>query len=346
VSSRVVFALPFLLAAGVAPSPAGAQMAHSRATPDADRVLNAPVQGRVTADTFWAPILTARKRFIIYLPPSYDTARERRYPVAYYLHGASGGDEDGTKNGRLATVMDSLVAGGMAELIVVMPDGDDGWYTTWNALGNFSDCTRTPPPREKPASYCVPWPKYDDYIARDLVAHVDSFYRTMPTRAHRGIAGLSMGGYGAISLALRYDDVFSAAASHSGVLAPLLGMKDASKGEATDIDSLHVRWSSGLWPGLRLAFGGRDLYGWTARDPARMAQRAIARGATLPPLMIDSGIDDPFTPESRAFVAAARALGERVTYREGPGAHDWNYWRAHDGQSLAWLASRIATPDR
>jgi S-formylglutathione hydrolase FrmB len=301
-------------------------------------------QGRVLADTFWSPIMTTRKRVLVYLPPSYLWTKGRRYPVAYYLHGAYGSEDDWTKNGHLAAVMDSLIAGGMTEMIVVMPDGDDGWYTTWNSLGNFSECTRAPPAGQSAATYCVAWPKYDDYVARDLVAHVDSAYRTLASRAHRGIAGLSMGGYGAVSLALRYDDVFSAAASHSGVLDPLLGMKDASKGEATDVDSLHARWSAGLWPALRLAFGGRDLYGWTARDPARLAKRALARGVKLPPLFIDAGADDPFTPQSRAFVAAVRALGEPVTYREWPGNHDWKYWRAHVGESLSWLSSRIATP--
>jgi S-formylglutathione hydrolase FrmB len=298
-------------------------------------------QGQVVSDTFWSAIMTTRKRVVVYLPPSYLWTRGRRYAAAYYLHGAYGGEDDWTTNGRLAAVMDSLIAAGMPEMIVVMPDGDDGWYTTWNALGNFSECMRSPPPRQNAQTYCVPWPKYDDYIARDLVAHVDSAYRTLPARAHRGIAGLSMGGYGAVTLALAYGDVFSVAASHSGVLAPLLGMKGASKGEATDVDSLQGRWSVGLWPGLRLAFGGRDLYGWTARDPARMAKRALTRGATLPPLMIDAGSDDPFTPESRAFVAAVRALGEPVTYREWPGGHDWDYWRAHVGESLAWMAAHI-----
>lgn len=341
---RHAFAAALLLAVNGVPASAIAQAYVPRLA--TERALRGVVQGRLVADTFWSSILTTRKRLVVYLPPSYLWTRGRRYAVAYYLHGAYGGEDDWTKNGRLAEVMDSLIAGGMTEMIVVMPDGDDGWYTTWNSLGNFADCTRTPPARESAETYCVPWPKYDDYIARDLVAHVDSNYRTLPTREHRGIAGLSMGGYGAVSLALRYDDVFSAAASHSGVLAPLLATSGAAKGEATDVDSLRARWIAGLWPALRLAFGGRDLYGWTARDPARMAKRALARGAKLPPLMIDTGVNDPFTPQSRAFVAAARALGERVTYREWPGAHDWDYWRAHVGESLAWLASRIATADR
>ena len=127
-------------------------------------------QGSIVADTFWSAIMTTRKREVVYLPPSYLWTKGRRYPVAYYLHGAYGGEDDWTKMGRLATVMDSLIAAGMPEMIVVMPDGDDGWYTTWNSLGNFSECTQAPPKPQSAATYCVQWPKYDDYIARDLVA--------------------------------------------------------------------------------------------------------------------------------------------------------------------------------
>lgn len=300
--------------------------------------------GRVVADTFWSPILTVRKVAMVYLPPSYD-AGTRRYPVAYYLHGASGSETDWTAKGHLDATMDSLVAHGGAEMIVVMPDGDDGWWTTWNAL-NDPQCTRDRSRKESAASYCVPWPKYDDYVARDLVAHVDSFYRTIPDRAHRAVAGLSMGGYGAVSLALGYPDVFSVAASHSGVLAPLLGIahdgRPAPGAEPLDVDELHDRWPAWLWPSLRLAFGGKDMIGWTARDPARNVARARRRGRALPQLFVDAGTDDPFLPENRDFVERARALGASVEYHEWPGRHDWPYWRAHSVQSLAWIAAHIA----
>ena len=304
---------------------------------------DAPVirSGRVVADTFWSPIIGTRKRFLVYLPPTYLASRGTRYPVAYYLHGHSGREDDWNAMGALPALMDTLVAGGMREMIVVMPDGDDSWYTTWNALGNFGDCTRRPPPRESASTYCVPWPKYDDYVARDLVAHVDSSYRTRATREHRGIAGLSMGGYGAVTLALRYDDVFAAAASHSGVLGPLLGLEGDSS-EAADIGALLARWPEWLRPSMQLAFGFLDLHGWTARDPARMAQRLRARGAAMPALFVDIGVEDPFLQGNRSFVRALRARGDSVVYRELPGKHDWPYWRLHARESLAWLAARIA----
>ena len=196
-----VVALSLLLSASL-----GAQTARSSAT------------GRVRTDTLWSQALGTTKQLVVWLPPSYDREPGRRYPVAYYLHGAWGSEWDWVRAGKVDQVLDSLVTAGMGEMIVVMPDGDDGFYTTWNSLGNYADCTRHPPERESAATYCVPWPHYDDYIARDLVAHVDSTFRTLGDARHRAIAGLSMGGYGAIALALGYPDVFSAAASHSGVV--------------------------------------------------------------------------------------------------------------------------------
>ena len=300
--------------------------------------------GRVVSATFWSPIMTVRKVARVYLPPSYG-AGQRRYPVVYYLHGASGSESDWTAKGHIDATMDSLVAAGLPEMIIVMPDGDDGWWTTWNAL-NDPGCARDTSRRESAASYCVPWPKYDDYVARDLVAHVDSNYRTIADRAHRGVAGLSMGGYGAVSLALGYPDVFSAAASHSGVLSPLLGIphdgRPVPAAEPEDVYELHDRWPAWLWPSLRLAVGEHDMFASTARDPARNILRDERRGRPLPPLYVDVGVGDPFLEENRAFVTHARAAGARVEYHEWPGKHDWAYWQTHSRESLAWLAERVA----
>ena len=307
--------------------------------------LAAPLeaQGRLTTDTVRSHAMGARKAFVVWLPPSYDAEPARRYPVAYYLHGHSGAETDWTRQGALAATMDSLVAAGMPETIVVMPDGDDGWYTTWNSLGRYRACMDEPPPGrpdEPVSSYCVPWPKYDDYVARDLVAYVDSTYRTLPEPAHRGIAGLSMGGYGAIALALVYPDVFGAAWSHSGVLATMV-LPDTSGAvrEARSIEELRER-RAGSWYSLAPAFG-EDTLGWRARDPATYARRAAARGA-LPALGFDVGRDDPYLPHNRAFARALDALGVPYTYVEHPGRHDWTYWRTHLPESAAWLARRIA----
>jgi S-formylglutathione hydrolase FrmB len=269
--------------------------------------------------------------------------------VAYYLHGATGDETDWTRRAQLDAVMDSLVAAGMPEMIVAMPDGDSySFYTTYNVLLDAAGCRRMMLTENGNAERdCVAWPHYDDYVAYDIVRHVDAKYRTLATRDRRAIAGLSMGGYGAITLALRYPATFAAAASHSGVLSPLefapppFGRKPFPRADSAGFARSKVRFA----PIFRVVFGA-DSAGWYARDPATLASRLVAAGKPLPALFVDCGTEDTYLPESRAFREALAARGIAVTYHEWPGAHTWEYWRAHAAGSLSWIASRIAPPIR
>jgi S-formylglutathione hydrolase FrmB len=300
--------------------------------------------GQVRPDTVWSNALGVSKRLLVYLPPSYDLTPSRRYPVAFYLHGAWGGETDWIEKGHIDRTMDSLVAAGLPEMILVFPDGDDGFYTTWNALNNLPACRADRERKEPAETYCVPWPKYDEYIARELVAHVDSTYRTLASREHRAIAGLSMGGYGAITLALRYPDVFAAAASHSGVLSPrYAGPRPYASPTryASSIDSIRARYGPALWGFMEPVFGA-DTAGWRARDPIVYARHVLALGRPRPELFIDVGRDDFLLEQNRAFHADMTALRYPVRYAEWPGKHDWPYWTTHAAESLQWLAGRIA----
>ena len=302
------------------------------------------VRGEVRTDSMVSYALGVQKRLLVYLPPSYDREPGRRYPVAFYLHGAWGAEDDWVTLGRIDRVMDSLIALGLPEMIVVLPDGDDGWYTTWNALNNTAACRADTTRREPAASYCVPWPKYDEYIAREVVAHVDSSYRTLARRERRAIGGLSMGGYGAVSLSLRYPAVFAAAASHSGVLSPRYAGPvpfAPPPRYAAAVGAIRERYGPPLWALMRHVFG-RDTIGWRARDPAILARHLAASGVPAPALFVDIGRDDPFLEQNRAFRAELAALGIPVRYTEWPGKHDWAYWRAHVVESLWWMGELIA----
>ena len=320
--------------------------------PVADSVAPAPLvpQGSIDTVRFWSPSLGTTKRYLVWLPPAYrDGGASASYPVAYYLHGLYGDETNWARQGRLGATLDSLVAAGMPPMIVVMPDGDDSWYTTWNRLVDAGACRADTVRREPAERYCVPWARYDEYIARDLVAHVDTTYRTIARRGSRGIAGLSMGGYGAVTLALRYGEVFSAAASHSGVLSPLYdGAAPFAPppGYVDDAAQLQAKWRR-VWPLISPAFGS-DTAAWWARDPARLARAALAaqnsQGArhALPRLRFDSGVDDKgIIDENRAFHHELVALGIAHDWIERPGAHTWDYWRREVPHSLAWLAASL-----
>lgn len=301
--------------------------------------------GRVVSDSLWSYALGTYKAVQVYLPPSYDASTER-YPVAYYLHGWSGNETNWVKAGHLDASMDTLVARGMREMIVVMPDGDDSWWVTSVSLPDVPGCVRTLPNYAGAAgTYCVPWPHYDDYVAYDLVRWVDAKYRTKADRAHRGLAGLSMGGYGAVLLALQYPETFGAAASHSGVLWPLeWAPEGVLRRPAGSPDSTWTRiYNNAVGKSIRSVFG-KDTTAWFAKDPVHMLDRARSRGAALPALKADIGLGDPFLAENRAFRDAVQARGVALTYSEWPGVHDWAYWSTHARESLAWLATTIAAP--
>jgi S-formylglutathione hydrolase FrmB len=137
----------------------------------------------------------------VYLPPGYETDRNRRYPVVYLLHGYTNTDVGwfgpGTKSGfqsagtTLPAVADNAITSHAAhELIVVMPNA----YTVYQGSMYSSSVTTG---------------DWETYLTRDLVEYMDGHYRTIPRRAGRGLAGHSMGGYGTIRLAMKYPDVFS-----------------------------------------------------------------------------------------------------------------------------------------
>jgi putative tributyrin esterase len=334
----------------------GSSSAPLAATPP--RVEGAPAMGQARAtrkgtvrtDTLWAQSLGIKKALTVYLPPSYETSKSRRYPVLLYLHGLTGNERNWVEQGALGRTLDSLATAGAPEAIVVMPDGDDGWYTTWNQLVDASVCRADTLRREPAATFCVPWPHYDDYIANDIVRFVDGRYRTKANRASRGIAGLSMGGYGAISLALAYPRVFGAAASHSGVVSPLyIGPRPYAAPPRYATSTEALRTSTGSLYRWLLPVFGRDTIGWAARDPGRIAARLQQRNKAqkqdpvpMPSLFFDCGTEDPYIDQNRDLHATLTRLGIAHRFKEWPGKHDWVYWRTHSPESLVFLLQRVS----
>ena len=307
------------------------------------------VHGSVHRDTIWSPTLGVRKQMLVYLPTSYDTSRAatKRYPVAIYLHGRWGDETDLVYKGRLAASMDSLVARGMPEMIVVMPDGDDGWWNTWATAPNMESCRATEHRSERPEEFCVPTPRYDDYIVHDVIAHVDSTYHTLRRSESRGIGGLSMGGYGAFVIAALHPGVFGAAVSHGGVLTPGL-YKDSSAMSSTGAAVWRVgrttdelkRATTFRWESMYPQFGF-DSTTWDARDPAQLVTAMKVRGEPMPALYADVAIGDEALEQNRAFVRAMKSHGIAVQYEEWKGTHTWIYWKRHLPQGLSFLATHL-----
>jgi len=125
----------------------------------------------------------------VFLPPSYNQSRTRRYPVVYALHGYSIGAEQWTHEIHVPQTIEGAFAKGAHEVIVVLPDSktlhNGSMYSSSVTTGDF-----------------------ENYVARDVVSYIDAHYRTIASRESRGLVGHSMGGYGATRVGMKHADVF------------------------------------------------------------------------------------------------------------------------------------------
>ena len=132
---------------------------------------------------------TVDRDAIVFLPPSYNQNRTRRYPVVYALHGYSIGAGQWTKEIHVPQTIEGAFARGVREMIVVLPDSktlhNGSMYSSSVTTGDF-----------------------ENYVAHDVVSYIDAHYRTIATRESRGLVGHSMGGYGATRIGMKHADVF------------------------------------------------------------------------------------------------------------------------------------------
>jgi putative tributyrin esterase len=302
------------------------------------------VSGKVVTNSFGSAALGVEKNVVIYLPGGYETST-KRYPV-YYLHGVGGDEKNWTERGKLDQTADAI---GL-EAIVVMPDGDDGFYADSAKPVDYDACIKDGTglffPERKRKETCIRASKYETYITKDLVSFIDTTYRTIPTREGRAIAGLSMGGFGALTLGLRHADLFAAAVSHSGVTALLYaGPIPYAKGKvvtATDVK----RWGDGLGPfgtWIRGIFG-TDLANWQAYDPAALIAKFDPK--TGPALYFDCGTEDEFMLHNGMQYVHDLLLDRGIehAYFIGPGHHNFDFWSVRVSNSLEWLRGKTAKP--
>ena len=128
---------------------------------------------------------------IVFLPPSYQTDKKRRYPVVYALHGYSIGAEQWTHEIHVPQTIEGAFALGSQEMIVVLPDSK----TVYNGSMYSSSVTAG---------------DFEKFVSHDVVSYVDAHYRSIPDRTSRGLVGHSMGGYGASRIGMKHPDVFGA----------------------------------------------------------------------------------------------------------------------------------------
>jgi putative tributyrin esterase len=221
-----------------------------------------------------------------------------KFPVVYLLHGGSGSFRDWTNYSDVARFAER-------GLILVMPEGDESYYT------NSAD---------------HPEQRYEDYIIKDLIADVETRFPVASDRAHRAIAGLSMGGFGAVKLSLKHPELFSFAA----------GLSSALDGPSRPF-SIR-RW--GQWRHHRSIFGPAGA-AQRANDPFVWAKSADP--AQVPYFYLTCGDAEGLLPSNRSF---AHLLEERhfgYEFYVVHGGHNWNQWNARLGDCFDSLLKHLGT---
>lgn len=197
---------------------------------------------------------------------------------------------------------------------MVTPEGNDGWYTDGATVGSE---------------------QYESYFLKELIPDVQKRYRTVETRFGRGVAGLSMGGYGALKFGLKFPASFIFAASMSGALdAASWTEKDLKDPGATRDSVLSV-------------FGRNGSDTRKANDIFELVRgMSAARVATLPYFYFDCGTEDPLFSFNPTFAALLREKKIPHEFRQLPGNHNWAYWDQQVQEVLKIAAERMRAPSR
>jgi enterochelin esterase-like enzyme len=259
--------------------------------------------GVVVSREFDSPALQRKWTYAVYLPDGYETST-LRYPVLYLLHGHGGGLYDWVNLGHIQQTADALIAhGDIPPTIIVMPDAGSTWYVD----------------RKE---------KMETAVIHDLVGDAEHTFRAIGARDGRLVAGLSMGGYGALRFALKYPEMFASAA----LLSPAIydteppqtsGARKAGVFGAPDFDPQV--WKDLNYPALWDAFLAKKI--------------AV-------PMYINSGDDDSLFIEAEAtrLYSLLRKNGQPAELRIVDGAHDWQVWESTIGDALLYIFRFSARP--
>ncbi len=227
---------------------------------------------------------------------------ERRYPAVYLLHGYSGNCTDWYKRTKERNVSLGALADRFG-VILVLPDGKfSSWYLDAMQEGEDS----------------ADW-QWETVMTKRLVPEIDRRYRTWAEPAGRGIAGLSMGGHGALYLAARHPELFSACGGMSGVM---------------DLTNTSARYDLSK----RLGPFEENKERWVEHSVLTQAEKFAGRKVGV---MIDCGIEDRFYPDHKALHAKLLELKVPHDSVERPGGHTWDYWVNALPYHLQFLGDRL-----
>ncbi len=272
------------------------------ASPDHPRLTPGVVMRDVT---FHSAALNRDMPYRVILPAKISSVQ--KLPVVYLLHGGGEGFRSWSNDSDVARFAEPRFAEPrFAEqgLILVMPEGHSSYYT------NSADHQQE---------------RYEDYIVHDLIADVESRFPVAPGRASRAIIGVSMGGFGAVNMALKHPDLFFFAAG----VSPAIDVPSRPFSIKRVDQWRHHSSIFGPW-------GSR-----TRRDNDPFVLAGSADPAKTPYLYLSCGDKEGLLPANRKFAALLEQRHFRYEFHVNPGGHDWNQWNAHLTSIFARLSEHM-----
>ncbi len=258
----------------------------------------ADAAGRAECNSVPSKILRRAVPYCVLLPPSYDADKARRYPVLYFLHGIGENEQALLNSGGWDLIQDLWDQKQMGEFVIAAPAGGRTFFI------NSRDGKV----------------RYQDFLMREFLPYIESHYRIRGGRHSRGIAGISMGGYGALRLGLLFPQTFAAVSANSpALMAKLPNIEMAAPGDSNILARM-----------LGSAFGVPfDRAFWERENPF-----TIVRNGPRPvglKIYFDCGTEDSY-----GFNVGVQAFHELLVSRHiphefhlYPGAHDWTYFAQH-----------------
>jgi len=256
-------------------------------------------QGRIDCSIVNSKILRRAVRYCVMLPPSYETDKEKKYPVLYFLHGLGENEQTLLRSGGWGLIEDLRQQHKVGDFLMVAPEGRGSFFI--NAAG--------------------PGDRYSDFFLSEFLPYIEAHFRVLRDRRHRGVTGLSMGGYGALRLAFAHPELFGSVSAQSAAL-----ITDTPKQINADL-----RDAGPLARLLGNVFGNPiNVEHWTANNPFYLARKnriAIRTQA----IYFNCGEQDEFGFAESASKLHQQLLSEGVRHEFHlyPGGHDAEYFLSH-----------------
>lgn len=249
----------------------------------------------------------------VYLPEGHGE-EGRRFPTAFLLHGRSAGRDQWLRDGHVAATLDAMIASGeLPPMIAVMPDAGNSWYVDSASIGGPGD--------------------FETAISRDLVREIDTRFQTLASRDSRAIAGLSMGGFGALRIAFRHPEVFGAVAGMSPAI-----WKPGGQSWRTGPASMAPEAAAQRFPGTT---GTRFDLGVLESQLPFAHVPTVTKLQDPPEILITVGDDDHlgFYDGAVELYLDLRNGGMKPELRVADGGHDWRHWRPMSREVFSFFAS-------